>query len=92
MNHEPIIMMRHGVQGSEELRRAKRREEKLQAMLFRMREDLAAQGRDPALFDQLQEVRGLEYELDFQANRAARDVAVSSPADKTRRDQDSSTA
>ena len=45
-------------------------------MLFRMREDLDAQGRDPALFDKLQDVRGLEYELDFQTNRAARDVAV----------------
>lgn len=65
------------MQSSEELRRAKRREEKLQAMLFRMREDLEAQGRDPAMFDKLQDVRALEYELDFQTNRAARDVSVS---------------
>ena len=55
-----------------EVRRGRRREEKLAAMQFRLREDVAAAGRDPAAFDRLRDVRGLEYELDFVTNRAQR--------------------
>ena len=55
-----------------ELRRGRRREEKLAAMQFRLREDVAAASRDPAAFDRLRDVRGLEYELDFVTNRAQR--------------------
>ena len=55
-----------------ELRRARRREEKLQALLYRLREDSAS----PAAFDKLRDVRGLEYELDFVTNRAQRESQV----------------
>ncbi len=46
-----------------------------QALQYRLREDLKAGGGDPAAaaFDQLRDTRGLEYELDRVANRAARD-------------------
>ncbi len=59
-----------------ELRRGKRREEKLQAMQFRLREDLKAAGGDPSVFDRLRDVRALEYELDFAANRHTRELQV----------------
>lgn len=57
-----------------ELRRGKRREEKLQAMQFRLREDLKAAGGDPSVFDRMRDVRALEYELDFAANRHSREL------------------
>lgn len=56
-----------------ELRRARRREEKLQALVYRLREDSAS----PTAFDTLRDVRGLEYELDFVTNRAQRESQVS---------------
>lgn len=59
-----------------ELRRGKRREEKLQAMQFRLREDLKASGGDLSVFDRLKDIRELEYELDFATNRHAREVQV----------------
>lgn len=51
----------------------------LQALQYRLREDLKAGGGDPAAaaFDQLRDARGLEYELDRVANRAARDKQAS---------------
>ena len=57
-----------------ELRRAKRREEKLTGMLWRLRED----AKDPAAFDNLRSVRDLEYDLDFVAGRSHREKQVSS--------------
>ena len=59
-----------------ELRKSKRREEKLQALQFRLREDVQAAGGDPGRFDALRDSRALEYELDRLANRASRDKAV----------------
>jgi len=49
-----------------------------QALQYRLRVDLKASGGDPAAqaFDQLRDARGLEYELDRVANRAARDKQV----------------
>lgn len=52
-----------------ELRKSKRAEQKLQAMLYRMRKDLQDAGGDLATFDRLQEVRTLEYEVDFLTNK-----------------------
>lgn len=66
----------HCAQLEGELRKSKRREEKLQALQFRLREDLKAAGGDLAAFDGLRDARGLEYELDRVANRAARDKQV----------------
>ena len=59
-----------------ELRKSKRREEKLQALLFRLREDLKAAGGDVARLDLLKDQRALEYELDRVQNRSSRDKAV----------------
>lgn len=47
-----------------------------QALQFRLREDFKAGGADAAAFERLEEARGLEYELDRVANRAARDKQV----------------
>ncbi len=55
-----------------ELRRGMRREEKLQAMQYRLREDC----KDPAVFDTLRAVRDLEYDIEFQAKRHAREMQV----------------
>lgn len=55
-----------------ELRRARRREEKLQALLFRLKEDCTS----PTAFEALKDVRTLEYELDFANNKAQRERQV----------------
>lgn len=60
----------------QELRKSKRREEKLQALQFRLREDLAKAGGDVSFFDKLKDVRSLEYELDRALNKAAKEKAV----------------
>jgi hypothetical protein len=52
-----------------ELRKSKRAEQKLQAMLFRLRKDLQEAGGDMGAFDNLKDVRQLEYEVDFLANK-----------------------
>ncbi|KAK9836595.1 hypothetical protein WJX74_004004 [Apatococcus lobatus] len=62
------------VQLESELRRSKRREEKLQALLYCLREDVKASGGNLEAFQNLHDVRKLEYELDFVTNRAARDT------------------
>lgn len=56
-----------------ELRKSKRREEKLNALVYRMRQDVEALTKDPEAFSRLQDVRALEYELDFATNKAARE-------------------
>jgi hypothetical protein len=63
-----------------ELRKSKRAEQKLTALLYRLRQDVAALQADAAggggggpqgskLFDQLTDVRSLEYEVDFLTNK-----------------------
>lgn len=47
-----------------------------QALQYRLREDIQQCGGDLSKFDQLKDMRGLEYELDRIANRAARDKQV----------------
>lgn len=59
-----------------ELRKSKRREEKLNALVYRMRQDVEALTKDPGAFAKLQDVRALEYELDFASNKAARERAA----------------
>jgi len=61
-----------------DLRKSRRREEKLQALQFRLKEDIRQAGGDnmATVFDQLRDVRSLEYELDRVANRATRDKAA----------------
>lgn len=56
-----------------ELRKSRRREEKLNALVYRMRQDVEALTKDPEAFARLQDVRALEYELDFATNKAARE-------------------
>ena len=63
-----------------ELRRARRREEKLQALLYRLREDTAS----PAAFDKLRDVRGLEYELDLPVSPSVRCSVHTEHAAKSR--------
>ncbi|KDD71684.1 hypothetical protein H632_c4569p0, partial [Helicosporidium sp. ATCC 50920] len=57
-----------------ELRRSKRREEKLQALQFRLREDVRESGGDLAAFDALKKLRETEYELDRAGAAAAREA------------------
>lgn len=53
-----------------ELRKSKRAEQKLQALLYRLRQDVAGlQGGNAGLFESLQDVRSLEYEVDFLTNK-----------------------
>ncbi|KFM22412.1 Centromere-associated protein E [Auxenochlorella protothecoides] len=59
-----------------ELRKSKRREEKLQALQYRLREDVKACGGDLARLEDLRERRSLEYELDRTQNRASREKAA----------------
>lgn len=42
----------------------------LQALVFRLRNDIAEAGGNIAAFDQLKEVRTLEYEVDFYTNKS----------------------
>jgi hypothetical protein len=40
-----------------------------QALLYRLRQDVAAAGRDPAVLDTLRSTRELEYEVDYLTNK-----------------------
>ena len=44
--------------------------------MHRLREDLAEAGKDVTLFDRLQDVRSLEFDLDMATNKAGREAAV----------------
>lgn len=59
-----------------ELRKSKRREEKLQALQYRLREDVKACGGDLDRLEDLRERRSLEYELDRTQNQASREKAA----------------
>lgn len=37
--------------------------------MFRLRQDVVEAGKDPALFDNLKDVRSLEYEVDYLTNK-----------------------
>lgn len=52
-----------------DLRKSKRAEQKLQALLYRLRQDMSQLPTNPGMFDQLQDVRSLEYEVDFLTNK-----------------------
>lgn len=56
-----------------QLRKSKRREEKLQALQFRLRQDLEQSNGDLSAFDRLVNARALEYELDRALNRASKE-------------------
>jgi len=62
-----------------ELRKSKRAEQKLQALLFRLRQDVAELQANPSLFDQLQDVRSLEYEVDFLTNKCKASPPIKHP-------------
>lgn len=59
-----------------ELRKSKRAEQKLQALLYRLRQDVAEVKQGADLLAKLEDQRGLEYEVDFLTNK----VKVSSLA------------
>jgi len=52
-----------------ELRKSKRAEQKLQALLFRLRQDVADVQQGADLMQKLQDQRALEYEVDFLTNK-----------------------
>lgn len=60
----------------QELRLSRRREEKLQALHYRLRADVKACGGDLAALRDVSDRRGLEFELDRTRTRAARERAV----------------
>ena len=57
-----------------ELRRSKRREEKLQALQYRLQQDVQKAGGSMEAFKNLRDVRSLEYELDRTANKAEKEI------------------
>ena len=59
----------------QELRRSKRREEKLQAMQYRLREDIKQAGGSLDKFERLRDVRSLEYEMDRAKNKYEKEIA-----------------
>ena len=57
----------------QELRRAKRAEQKMQAMLFRLRKDVEEKGSDlGSLLASLQDVRSLQYDVDLLTQKIKR--------------------
>jgi chromosome segregation ATPase len=58
-----------------ELRKSKRREEKLQALQYRLQQDIKISGGSLETFKNLRDVRALEYELDRTVNRAEKEIA-----------------
>jgi hypothetical protein len=52
-----------------ELRKSKRAEQKLQALLYRLRQDVAEVKQGADLLAKLEDQRGLEYEVDFLTNK-----------------------
>ena len=57
----------------QELRRAKRAEQKMQAMLFRLRKDVEEKGSDlGGLLGSLQDVRSLQYDVDLLTQKIKR--------------------
>lgn len=52
-----------------ELRKSKRAEQKLQALLYRLRQDVAEVKQGAELLAKLEDQRSLEYEVDFLTNK-----------------------
>lgn len=51
------------------LRKSKRAEQKLQALLYRLRQDVAEVKQGADLMARLEDQRSLEYEVDFLTNK-----------------------
>jgi hypothetical protein len=60
-----------------ELRKSKRAEQKLQALLYRLRQDVAEVKQGADLLAKLEDQRGLEYEVDFLTNKVKVSTAYS---------------
>ncbi|GFH27477.1 quinolinate phosphoribosyltransferase [decarboxylating], partial [Haematococcus lacustris] len=67
-----------------ELRRAKRAELKLQALLFRLRKDVEAVGVSGPAFDGLRDIRALEFEVDTLGQKLKRSERMAMQADAER--------
>ena len=52
-----------------ELRKSKRAEQKLQALLYRLRQDVSQVKQGAELLAKLEDQRSLEYEVDFLTNK-----------------------
>jgi hypothetical protein len=61
-----------------ELRKSKRAEQKLQALLYRLRQDVAEVKQGADLMAKLEDQRSLEYEVDFLTNKVKVGSAVES--------------
>lgn len=59
-----------------ELRKSKRREEKLQALQYRLQQDFKQSSGSLEMFANLRDIRSLEYELDRTANRAEKEISA----------------
>lgn len=65
-----VLPLQDRIAGLEsDLRKSKRAEQKLQALLYRLRQDVSQMSTDPGFLEQLPEVRSLEYEVDFLTNK-----------------------
>lgn len=65
-----VLLLQERVAALEsELRKSKRAEQKLQALLFRLRQDVADVQQGADLMQKLQDQRALEYEVDFLTNK-----------------------
>uniref|UniRef100_A0A7S3R1D0 Uncharacterized protein n=1 Tax=Dunaliella tertiolecta TaxID=3047 RepID=A0A7S3R1D0_DUNTE len=70
---EQVVELSHKCAALEaDLRRAKRAEMKLQALLFRMRSDIEKAGGSCVSFDNLRDVRSLEYDVDMLTQKLKR--------------------
>eukprot|EP00890_Picochlorum_soloecismus_P005045 jgi/Picsp_1/5541/NSC_02900-R1_protein len=71
---EDVLLKEKFVRLEQELRRSRRREEKLQALQYRLQEDVRQSGGSMDLFTKLKDIRTLEYEMDRAANKAEKEI------------------
>lgn len=65
----PLLPQERAAALENELRKSKRAEQKLQALLYRLRQDVAEVKQGADLMAKLEDQRSLEYEVDFLTNK-----------------------
>lgn len=73
---ENILFKEKCIRLEQELRRSRRREEKLQALQYRLQEDVRQSGGSMEVFTKLKDIRTLEYEMDRAANKAEKEICT----------------
>jgi hypothetical protein len=73
-----VVLQERAAALENELRKSKRAEQKLQALLYRLRQDVAEVKQGADLMAKLEDQRSLEYEVDFLTNKVKVCPAVQS--------------